>query len=427
MKKLIKISVFVSLLFVLQNNILAQSRKELEKKKKQTEEQIKLTQKILNETKSKKNKGLKEVTSISRLIEKREELIETINKEINYVATDIDGKLIEIDSVNEQYEQQKKNYSKAVLRNYKSKKVYNNSLYLFAAKSFNQLFQRMKFSKYLSKAQEKFLEKINDEKIALERKLSELKGLKVSKEYLASNKKEEVKKMEVDKEEKKKYVVSLTGKEEELKKNLEQQKKAKQNLNAQINAIISREIAEAKKKADIARQKKKAETKTNEPKTTKTNEKKPNSQKETDVLPEVKLLSDNFVANKGKLPWPVESGFIADKFGTHAHEKLDQVMIQNNGIDIRTTSNANVRCVHKGTVSAIISIPGMGKAVLVNHGEYYTVYSKLKDIRVSQGEELSLKQVIGSVAEDDEGYSEVHFEVWYNQDKQNPEIWLIRK
>jgi septal ring factor EnvC (AmiA/AmiB activator) len=424
MKKLNNLSLFLLLLIGI-NGVFAQSRKELEKQRKKTEEQIALTQKILKETKAKKSQSLKEITTIVRLIEKREELIQNINQEIGFVNNEIETKKSEIDSVNSQLEIQKKNYARAIKQNYKTKKVYNNTLYLFAAKSFNQFFQRVKFNQYLSKAQEKFLYKINHEKEVLELKLKELFVLKGSKEQLAGVKKQEVQKLEGDKTAKNKVVVALSGKEEELKANLEKQKKAKENLNAKINAIIAKEIAEAKRRADAERARKAAAA-AKKPAENKPAVKEPKKQ-EYDVLPEVKLLSDNFIANKGKLPWPVEKGFISDRFGTHAHAKLDQVMIQNNGIDIQTVAGSMARCVHKGTVTAIISIPGMGKAVLVNHGEYYTVYAKLKDIQVTQGQEVDLKQVIGTIAEGDEGTTEIHFEIWYNQDKQNPEHWLVRK
>lgn len=400
------------------------SRKDLERQRKQTEEQIALTKKILNETKSKKNQSLKELVSISRLIEKREELITTINTEIQYVNSDVEQKKDDIDSLNTQLDKEKKNYAKAIVQSYKNRKVYNNALYLFAAKSFNQLFQRLKFIQYLSAAQTRFLVKIENNKKALEQRLAELLGLKVSKERLVKNKETEVNELEQDKNQKNKAIISLTGKEKELKAQLDKQKKAKENLNAQINAIIAKEIAEARKKAkEQASKTAKKETKTDN--SNKTNPKTEN--KEPLLTPEAKELSDNFAANKGKLPWPVEKGFISEHFGTHAHAKLDQVMIQNNGLDIQSVSGSSARCVYKGTVAAIISIPGMGKTVLVNHGEYFTVYSKLKNITVSQGQSLSLKQTIGTVDEDEDGATEIHFEIWLNQDKQNPEIWLAKK
>jgi len=416
--------ILLALLFLASQLNGQTSRKDLEKQRKQTEEQIALTKKILNETKSKKNQSLKELVSISRLIEKREELITTINSEIQYVNNDVEQKKDDIDSLNSQLDKEKKNYAKAIVQSYKNRKVYNNALYLFAAKSFNQLFQRLKFIQYLSAAQTRFLVKIENNKLQLEQRLAELLGLKVSKELLVKNKESEVNELEQDKNQKNKAIISLTGKEKELKAQLDKQKRAKENLNAQINAIIAKEIAEARKKAKEQASK----TAKKENKTDNTKKTDPKAEAREPLLtPEAKELSDNFAANKGKLPWPVEKGFISEHFGTHAHAKLDQVMIQNNGLDIQSVSGSTARCVYKGTVAAIISIPGMGKTVLVNHGEYFTVYSKLKNITVSQGQTLSLKQTIGTVDEDEDGATEIHFEIWLNQDKQNPEIWLAKK
>ena len=423
MKKQINKISFIVLFLSIGLSSFGQTKKDLEKQRKKTEEEIALTKKILKETKNKKQQSIREIVTISRLIEKREELINTINAEIVYVNKDVEGKKNDIEILNNQIDLEKKNYAKAIVQSFKSKKVYNNSLYLFAAKSFNQLFLRFRFSAYLNAAQEKFLFRINEKRNELENILQELLGLKVSKEKLANNKKSEVKELEIDKNEKNKVVVALTGKESELKKNLEKQKKAKENLNAQINAIIAKEIAAARKKAN--------DQKSTTGNNTGKNSDKNGTQSKTDhntpsVTPEVKQLSDNFAANKGRLPWPVEKGFISERFGSHAHEKLDQVTVQNNGIDIQASRGSNARCIHKGTVTAIINIPGMGKAVIVNHGEYYTVYSKLKDVSVSQGQTVSLKQVIGSIAEDEDGATEIHFEIWFNQDKQNPELWLAR-
>lgn len=418
---MLKQSKFIGLLVFLlcANWSYGQTRKELEKQRRKTEEEIAITKKILKETKAKKQESIRAITTIARLIEKREELIQTINQEIVYVNNDVDKKKNDIESLNIQINEEKKNYANALVQAYKNKKVYNHSLYFFAAQSFNQLVQRMKFNSYLNAAQEKFLFRIHQKREQLELALDELLGLKTAKEALAKNKQNEVKELEQDKSAKNKVVVALTGKEAELKRNLEKQKKAKENLNAQINAIIAREIAAERKKAQ---EQQKTQTNTNNPKS----DPKKTSTQTPSVTPEVKSLSDNFAANKGKLPWPVEKGFISERFGTHAHEKLDQITVQNNGIDIQASAGAKARCIHKGTVTAVISIPGMGKAVIINHGEYYTVYSKLKDVTVGQGQSVAFKQTIGSIGEDDDGATEIHLEIWYNQDKQNPEAWLAK-
>ena len=418
---MLKQSKFIGLMVFLlcANWSYGQTRKELEKQRRKTEEEIAITKKILKETKAKKQESIRAITTIARLIEKREELIQTINQEIVYVNNDVDKKKNDIESLNIQINEEKKNYANALVQAYKNKKVYNHSLYFFAAQSFNQLVQRMKFNSYLNAAQEKFLFRIHQKREQLELALDELLGLKTAKEALAKNKQNEVKELEQDKSAKNKVVVALTGKEAELKRNLEKQKKAKENLNAQINAIIAREIAAERKKAQ---EQQKTQTNTNNPKS----DPKKTSTQTPSVTPEVKSLSDNFAANKGKLPWPVEKGFISERFGTHAHEKLDQITVQNNGIDIQASAGAKARCIHKGTVTAVISIPGMGKAVIINHGEYYTVYSKLKDVTVGQGQSVAFKQTIGSIGEDDDGATEIHLEIWYNQDKQNPEAWLAK-
>lgn len=406
--------------FLSLTTLQAQTRKELEKKRKKTEAEIAFTKKILRETTNKKQKSLKEIKTIARLIEAREQLLNTISAEIGLYGKDISTKTLEKDSLKLQIEYEKKKYAKAILQTYKSKKVYNNSLYLFTAKSINQLIHRLKFTKYLSAAQEKYMNSIQEKTDLLSKKIDELINLRESKRLLAQNKQLEVKELESDKSRKDKVVKALDGKESELKAKLAKQNKAKQNLNSQINAIIALELKKEKERqAKLAREKAKKEGKAVPD--------KPSGDNANTVTPEVKLLSNNFASNKGMLPWPVEKGFISERFGNHAHEKLDQVTVQNNGIDIQTTKGSKARCIHKGTVTAIITIPGMGKAVIVNHGEYYTVYSKLKDVSVSQGESLALKQEIGNIMQDEDGVTEVHLEIWYNQDKQNPEIWIAKK
>ena len=423
--------IIIILLLFISTYVLGQTSKaDLEKQRKKTEEQINLTNKYLKETKSKKQMSLRELNSLSRLIENREELINNLNEEIQYVNSDVETKREELDSINLSINKEKENYAKSIVQSYKNRKVYNNALYIFASKSINQLVQRLRFVKYLSVAQEVFLRKIEEKKNQLTRVLNELQGLKESKETLANQKESEKTVLEKDKEEKNKTLTSLIGKEAELKVQLNKQKKAKEDLNRQINALIAKEIAEANKKAKAEAEKNKKTTttaKTDSKTDSKSKTKTETKTAEPTLTPEAKLISDNFASNKGSLPWPVEKGFISEKFGTHVHDKLDQITVQNNGIDIQTNKSASARCVFKGTVAAIIEIPGMGTTILVSHGDYFTVYSKLKSTNVKQGDVLTSKQIIGTVGEEEDGISELHFEIWKNQEKQNPESWITKK
>lgn len=148
------------------------------------------------------------------------------------------------------------------------------------------------------------------------------------------------------------------------------------------------------------------------------------------LTPEERALTDNFEANKGRLPWPVEKGYIAEHFGKNKHP-LFNVVTENYGVDIRTSRGASARAIYSGEVNSIINIPGMGQTVLVNHGSFYTVYSKLSKVNVTKGSRVSTKQVIGTVSTDDEGNTQIHFEIWKvgangTPFKVNPELWVAQ-
>ncbi|WP_238531562.1 murein hydrolase activator EnvC family protein [Nitritalea halalkaliphila] len=145
------------------------------------------------------------------------------------------------------------------------------------------------------------------------------------------------------------------------------------------------------------------------------------------MTPEVAALSASFAGNRGKLPWPVASGFISQKFGSTPHPTLKGYTIDNDGIDIQTTANADVRAVFDGVVMKVATVPGYGGTVLIKHGEYFTMYSRLKTITVKSGQTVKARDVIGKVATNKDGISEVHFETWKGLTPMNPASWLAGK
>jgi septal ring factor EnvC (AmiA/AmiB activator) len=137
-------------------------------------------------------------------------------------------------------------------------------------------------------------------------------------------------------------------------------------------------------------------------------------------------LASSFSALRGRMPFPVPSGFISDHFGVHKHPILKGVMINNNGIDIQTSPGSPVHSVYDGVVQSVVNIPGINMVVAIQHGDYFTVYSKLAGVSVSTGQRVKTGQRIGSVASDEDGTSEINFQVWKNTVRQNPESWLRR-
>ena len=143
------------------------------------------------------------------------------------------------------------------------------------------------------------------------------------------------------------------------------------------------------------------------------------------LTPEAKLLSDEFSANRGNMPWPLEQGLIVTYFGKQKHHVFGNVETFNNGINIATDEGAIIRSVFKGKVSRIFFIKGEGKAVLINHGNFFTVYSGLKTVSVKLGDEVLTKEKIGTILTDsNEGKTELHFEIWQGYEKLDPSLWL---
>ena len=142
------------------------------------------------------------------------------------------------------------------------------------------------------------------------------------------------------------------------------------------------------------------------------------------TAPETKALNEQFSANKGKLPWPVSKGLITDRFGEHPHPVLKGIKVQNNGIDIKAEEKAAVKSLFSGTVASVTKIPGYDYMVMVRHGLYFTVYSKLISASVKKGDTVTTGQLLGYLGSEE---PELHLEIWQDKTKLNPESWLARK
>jgi murein DD-endopeptidase MepM/ murein hydrolase activator NlpD len=143
--------------------------------------------------------------------------------------------------------------------------------------------------------------------------------------------------------------------------------------------------------------------------------------------PKAKKLSKDFTSNKGNLPWPVTKGVISGRFGNHKHAVYEHLTTINNGIDIITNSGTKARSVFNGKVAAVIVLPGGKKAVLLQHGEFFTMYSNLDKVFVNKGDEINTQEDIATVLTDENGKTEIHFEIWQGNQKQNPSFWISSK
>jgi septal ring factor EnvC (AmiA/AmiB activator) len=404
---------------------LAQSRRELEKKRKKVQEEIQYTRGILQKTSAQKSATLHKIGAINRIIDQQAEVIKDLNIELSEADKEIDIQNETLEELKASYQSERLKLRKTILKAYKGRKSANQLAFVFAASSFRQAVRRMYYLSRLSDYRKQQIGLLESKAAEVKNGLETLEEVRQEKNGILLAEKQEKQQLESDKQQKTKLVQSLAGKEAELRKKIKQNEKAVAKLNSAISAMIAREIAAAKKRA---REQTGRDNTSRTSASPKSSGGKASRTSGTILLtPEARLISDNFESGKGSLPWPVERGYISQYFGVHAHPDLAGITLVNNGVDITTSGGSTARAVFKGTVSAILEIPGQEKAVLLNHGEYYTVYSRLSQVYVSRGQQVESKQALGTVWTDDESKTILQFQLWQGQSKLNPAGWLTSR
>jgi septal ring factor EnvC (AmiA/AmiB activator) len=403
----------------------SQKRKELEAKRKELQLKIEENKKRLAETKKEESNSLKQLNVLGMQIKTREQMIDHIGQETFELSIEIEGQKRAVLNLENDLVQLKEDYAKNILAAYKKRNFNDQLMFVFDSKNFFQAFRRIKYlnqygryrleqSKLILKTQKSIIEAIN-EMIAIKNQKMDLMGLKES----------EKKELEIDKKEETNLLEKLQFQVSNIKGQIVRQERMSNLLNKAIGELIQKEIAEARKAEELKRKAEEAKRLA----LAKKSNSKPEPQKQTTTnsyLSSSELaLSKNFEDNKGKLPWPVDAGNVVGRFGTHEHPELKGVMVKNNGVDIKTILGAEVKCVFKGEVVRCFTIPGLDNVVLVNHGEYYSVYARLENIKVKKGQQLNASEGIGTLSPNEsENHSLLHFEIYKQTNLQDPSKWL---
>jgi septal ring factor EnvC (AmiA/AmiB activator) len=378
----------------------------LKKKQQELEKKIDFTEKLLESTRENQTALVDNLNLLERKIQYRQDLLNNLDIQLAQLDAQITMIQEEIVRLEGEIVKQKEQYKRMIQQAYKMRNSQASLIFVLSSESFNQANKRMEYLEQLRKYRIDQIRKIEQSMIELEEKLALLEQKREEKKALANNKNSEQSKYVKDREKQKQTIQSLQGKEQELKQELAAQKKRSREIQAAINAAINKEILAEKKKNDA----------------------NPPSIEDTK---EVALSNKGFEANKGKLPWPVKKGEITKGFGKQPHPLHPNVFTYNNGVDITTVKQSTVRAVYDGEVTSVIVIPGAGKAVIVKHGNYRTIYSNLQETYVSAGDKIKAKQEIGALLINPSGNSEVHFEIRKvtsdgNISNMNPSYWLYR-
>ena len=379
---------------------IAQSRRTLEEQRTQTLKEVEETSRYLEETQQSRKESLEKLNLLNTQVRQFNRLISGINDEISHADSQINETSANIGQMNNKIETLKSEYAQLVYHAYKNQGKYNKLVYVLSAKDFNEAYRRMKYFQQYSEYRKKQVSEITTAQEELRKMIEQLTSQKVEKEKLLNEQRKEGKRLEAVKRDQDKEVNNLKSQERKLRKQLAEQKQKAQKLQNEIKKIIE---AEAKKR-------------------------KGTSINLYDKLtPEERIVSNKFKDNKGRLPWPTEKGIITGHFGIYQHPLLKDIKMDNPGIDITTTGRSNVRAVFDGEVTGVGMIGGI-TFVFIRHGNFITVYQNLTDVSVKKGDKVKLKDTIGKVyTEEGMKTAILHFEIWEDSKKLNPELWVNKQ
>lgn len=395
---MLKYSILVCSLLVLNFSIFGQEKTDLESKRENTLKEIALTTTLLNKTTKNKKDELSSIYLLKKRIQLRESLIRNINQEIIQIDTLINNNVKIISSLEDDLVKLKEEYAKMIYNAYKNKSAYQKLGFIFSSETFNQAYKRIKYLQQYADYRKKQAELIQLTKSVLVYKNEELLGQRAEKLKFLESKNREVDNLENEKRQKDLLVNRLKKKEKDLEKQLKEQRAIAQKIQKEIDKLIAEDL------------------------------KKSGGKSSYQLTPDEKIVSDNFERNKSRLPWPTERGLIILEFGEYWHPVLKGIKMNNNGVDIETDEGAIVRAVFKGDVKKVFMIPGSNAAVIIRHGSYLTVYSNLTEVNVRPGDVVETKQVIGKAFTDKiRGNKTIlHFEVLKEMMRLDPELWLSK-
>ena len=419
----------IVVLFILIITCLAsfsQTREELEKRRKEIQQEIQDLQRAQSEISKDKKAGLSQLKLIEKKLRSRYAVIDNLNEEMKMIDNTIFNDNREIYRLQKELDTLRKQYARTVEYAYKNRSSYDMLNFIFSATSFNDAVRRVSYLKTYRQYREEQVGKINRTQKDLSGKINTLTQDKKEKGkvLLEQNKQKEI--LESEKKEKNQFVSKLKSREKEIEKEMAAKRKIERSLQSSIAAIVKREIEAARKKAeeDAKRSAASAVTKTVETKSSITTTAAASTRK-VNVLentPEVTKVSVGFENNRGNLPWPVDKATVTAGFGRQKIEGTS-IIEDNIGLTIQTVSGSSVKAVFDGVVTTVYDVAG-SQTVTIKHGKYFTTYYNLSTVNVAKGANVKMGQSIGKAAPNDDGDGEIIFVVNVESKFVDPEDWL---
>lgn len=371
-----------------------ESVKELQKKQKKLQAEIEQTNKMLKQTKKDESATMNKLQLLNQNIKTQKKLIHTLDNEITALNREMTRLSNTRDSLQVILERYKGDYAQMVRQSHYARMQQSPLLFLLSSDSFQQLARRTRYLQEFAHFRQEQVRRIENTQAEIDTQNELLETNKADKQAALSSRKREQANLQRDERKQKNMLSQLKSKEKDLNKQIKQKQKKVDELNRKIDDIVRKQTEKASK---------------------------------TTLTKEQQLIAGGFEANKGRLPWPVEKGMISGHFGKQQHPVYSQVTMDNKGIYLQTTAGTKARAVYKGEVTSCFMVGGT-YAVIVQHGNYRTVYSNLSKLSVKQGDKVDTKQAIGTIFTDPEQdqKTELYFQIYKDKNIQNPELWIAK-
>nr|WP_315203136.1 peptidoglycan DD-metalloendopeptidase family protein [uncultured Flavobacterium sp.] len=469
---------FLSFIFLITTAVLwsqDNQQKKLEERKFKIQQEIRENETKLQTVKKKEKTAAKAIVLQSNKIKLKEELIATTEKQKTLLGNSISVNQAQINKLEKELELLKADYAKMIIQSYKSRSEESRAMFLLSSESFLQAYKRAQYMKQYTNYRRMQGQEIQSKTYTLYTFNAKLDVQKTAKEQLIVENDKERLSLEKEKQEQEKLVASLKKDKKQIIADIKKKQQEAKTIDRKIDKLIREAIAEANRKAAIekaTKEKAKADAlaKANALARAKALEKKKEIEKanalaaakakanskpvpkpipvpkevekaiakvDPVVAPDAvsstkmdltygggKVDSDNFKANKGKLPWPVERGFISLGFGDQFHPVYRDLQIHNSGLEFTTDSGSSARSVFAGVVTSVIIISPVNKLVMLQHGDFFTIYQNLTSVNVSRGDKVSIKQTLGKIRTNGEGKTILKFAITQNTTYTNPRSWL---
>jgi septal ring factor EnvC (AmiA/AmiB activator) len=387
-----KIKTLICLLCLAVMPLTAQNIKELQKQQLQLQQQLEETGKMLKQTKKDETATENKLNLLNNDISTRKKLIKNIQSEIHALESEMGTLQNKRSSLQQELEAKKLDYATLVRETHYADIQQSQLLFLLSADSFQQLIRRMQYLQQFAQYRKQQVKQIQQLQQDIDTQNKLLQERKNSRNKALQTQKREQEKLTADQKKQKNMLSSLKKKEKELIDKQKKQQKKADELNKKIEQLIAKQVGTT-----------------------------------TTLTKEQKLIAGGFEANQGRLPWPVEKGYISGHFGKHQHAIHEHVTVNNKGIYLQTVSGSKARAIYEGEVTWCAQMNG-SYAVIIQHGNYRTVYSQLKSISVKQGDKVKTKQYIGEILTNtnEDNKTELYFQIYKDRSILNPSLWLAQ-